>query len=108
MAKPVCQLCNRPQYARGWCAKHWSRWRRHGDPAAIKKAANGSAINHLNERHGRARLTEAQVRDILAMRGKRTLDSIAREFGVSFQQVGKIMNGARWKHVKNLGEEKHA
>jgi len=24
--------CPKPLRARGWCAMHWSRWRRHGDP----------------------------------------------------------------------------
>lgn len=29
--------CDRPVRARGWCASHWSRWKRHGDP--LKGAA---------------------------------------------------------------------
>jgi hypothetical protein len=26
--------CESEQRARGWCAPHWKRWRRHGDPLA--------------------------------------------------------------------------
>lgn len=29
-----CSLCDEPAYIRGWCVKHHSRWRRHGDPLA--------------------------------------------------------------------------
>lgn len=31
-----CEHCDRPVLARGWCAKHYARWRAHGDPLAIK------------------------------------------------------------------------
>lgn len=24
--------CEKPRKARGWCAMHWQRWRKHGDP----------------------------------------------------------------------------
>lgn len=26
------EQCDKPRIARGWCSKHWQRWRRHGDP----------------------------------------------------------------------------
>lgn len=30
----VCAVdgCERPTHSRGWCTKHYSRWRKHGDP----------------------------------------------------------------------------
>ena len=31
--------CTSPHEARGWCEKHWKRWRKHGDP--LKVASNG-------------------------------------------------------------------
>jgi hypothetical protein len=31
-----CEHCEQPVLARGWCSKHYSRWRVHGDPLAIK------------------------------------------------------------------------
>jgi hypothetical protein len=32
----VCSIggCGRPHLARGWCAKHYDRWKNHGDPVA--------------------------------------------------------------------------
>jgi 5-methylcytosine-specific restriction endonuclease McrA len=27
-----CVLCHEPATARGWCMKHYTRWKRHGDP----------------------------------------------------------------------------
>lgn len=35
MAAPkICAIddCGNKAIARGWCSKHWSRWRKHGDP----------------------------------------------------------------------------
>lgn len=30
------ELCNSPVVARGWCSKHWQRWKNHGDPNVTK------------------------------------------------------------------------
>jgi HNH endonuclease len=32
MAHGICVLCDAPAVGRGWCTKHYNRWRRHGDP----------------------------------------------------------------------------
>lgn len=32
MAKATCEHCSEPVWARGWCAVHYQRWRKHGDP----------------------------------------------------------------------------
>lgn len=36
MSQRICSVddCGRPPYVRGWCVKHYSRWRAHGDPEA--------------------------------------------------------------------------
>ena len=33
----ICSItgCNGPHYGRGWCAKHYRRWLRHGDPETV-------------------------------------------------------------------------
>lgn len=37
--------CERPYRARGWCATHWSRWRKHGSPERRPKPpANDSCV----------------------------------------------------------------
>lgn len=34
MAKAICSIdgCEKPRVGRGWCARHWYRWKTHGDP----------------------------------------------------------------------------
>lgn len=52
------------------------------------------------ERNARAKLTEAQVRQILALNGIETRTSIAQRFGVSSATVGMIHKGKRWPHLR--------
>lgn len=35
----VCAVdtCTAPRRARGWCAVHYARWRRHGDPTVVER-----------------------------------------------------------------------
>lgn len=53
------------------------------------------------ERHTSAKLTEAQVRDILAARasGERNMD-VARRFGVAPQTVSGITTRKKWRHLE--------
>lgn len=39
MAPPTCLIdgCDDPVLARGWCTKHYKRWRRYGDPLISKR-----------------------------------------------------------------------
>lgn len=30
--------CDKPARGRGWCVKHWKRWRTHGDPLYVRPA----------------------------------------------------------------------
>lgn len=32
--KRICSIegCDKPRLARGWCSRHWQRWKAHGDP----------------------------------------------------------------------------
>jgi hypothetical protein len=36
MSDRICSVddCHRPVYCRGWCVRHYFRWKRHGDPTA--------------------------------------------------------------------------
>ena len=37
MGKVTCKYpgCPEPIRGRGWCNKHWQRWRKHGDPSIV-------------------------------------------------------------------------
>ena len=39
MANATCSIdgCNKPAKSRGWCSKHYTRWKRHGDPLKVKQ-----------------------------------------------------------------------
>lgn len=55
------------------------------------------------ERHGQAKLTEPQVREILtrAARGLKIGDQkeMAAEFGVSFRRISSIVLRRTWRHI---------
>ena len=52
--------------------------------------------NNRRQRHGLAKLTESQVREILAMKGKVTTRRLSERFGVSYHAIYDIHNGRRW------------
>jgi hypothetical protein len=46
----LCSIpeCGKPRAnKRGWCGKHYYRWRVHGDPYKTRKAANGEAAEYF-------------------------------------------------------------
>jgi hypothetical protein len=51
------------------------------------------------ERHPKAKLTEEQVKRIKGFFGKRTVSSIAKEFGLSESAVSSIKIGRSWANV---------
>lgn len=54
--KPPCSMpdCDKLSVARGWCPKHWLRWRKYGDPSVVFKAS-GEEMARRAQRHGEAR-----------------------------------------------------
>lgn len=48
------------------------------------------------ERNSQAKLTEAQAREVLALKGKETHRSIAERFGIARQTVTRIQSGNGW------------
>lgn len=72
-----------------------------GDPAAncadkIEKGRMRYGVSR-GEKHGRAKLTEAQIREIRASPGPSRI--IAEKYGVSGRQVRDIRAGRVWRHV---------
>ena len=47
----LCSIedCGKPHLSRGWCAKHYRRWKAHGDPNAITSTENGVPLRWLIE-----------------------------------------------------------
>jgi HNH endonuclease len=41
--------CDGKHYGRGYCWKHYLRWRRHGDPLVISRAENGEPMRFVLE-----------------------------------------------------------
>jgi len=41
----ICSIehCGNPAETRGWCARHYCRWKRHGDPLVVKKRWRSSS-----------------------------------------------------------------
>jgi hypothetical protein len=51
MATPrICSIenCGKKVFARGWCSRHWHRWRYHGDPLK-GGTANGEPLQYFQE-----------------------------------------------------------
>lgn len=106
----VCHTCDNPP-----CVNVDHLWL--GDAASnmadkIKKgrqtsgdAMRAALVGKLNPRKGSqchiARLTEAQIPKIMAMRKRGLfLNVIAKKFGVCTQSILNIVNRKTWKHVK--------
>ena len=51
------------------------------------------------EKHGRAKLTEEQVREIRSRSGN-SITALAKEYGVSQRSIYGIINGITWKCVQ--------
>lgn len=49
-ARPVCSIesCGSPAQSRGWCSKHYGRWRKHGDPLVNQRP--GVRVGHIGYR----------------------------------------------------------
>jgi hypothetical protein len=62
------------------------------------------AVRHgtatVGERQGASKLTDADVREIRAMRGRATQFVLADRFGVSQSLISLVQLGSSWRHVK--------
>lgn len=63
----------------------------------------GHYSNHekaRGEQHGKSKLTDEQVREILALKGTATYQEIADMYGVALSTVSNILSRKIWKHVE--------
>lgn len=54
---------------------------------------------HRGEANGSAKLTEEQVRTIIALKGTMTQDQVAAEYGINQSRVSRIWNRKAWRCV---------
>lgn len=47
MAHRTCSIegCTKPRRKRTWCAMHYTRWRRHGDPLVVHRGENACTVD---------------------------------------------------------------
>jgi len=85
----------------GFVAHHRDGNRQNDDPDNLEEMAFGehSRYHNTGERCPTSKLKEEDVRAIRAAQN-RTLESLAKEYGVNFSHVGYIRRGQRWKHVE--------
>lgn len=65
---------------------------------AADKVTHGTRA--VGERHGAAKLTEVQVREIRSLADTMKQKDIARRFGVGKAIVSKIIHRLKWSHVR--------
>lgn len=93
-AAEACHSCDRPPC----CAPWHLRWGTPKDNAA-DRLERGQQVR--GERVGNAVLTEADVRQIRALRSEGWLmREIAGEVGTCLAQVSRILRGETWTHVR--------
>lgn len=73
-------------------------WKTHTENMA-DKLSHGT--HNRGERHGNAKLTEAEAREILAMKGVETQYNLAKRFLVSQGAIASIHAGIRWAWLSN-------
>lgn len=56
--------------------------------------------HNRGERHNFAKLTEKQVREILALKGVEKIKDTAARYGVSFNLISLINLGKVWRHIQ--------
>jgi hypothetical protein len=68
-------------------------------PAQNGHHASVAGLMPCGERHGRVKLTEADVRTIKSLRGHVTGRELAKRFGVVEATISMILAGKRWHHI---------
>lgn len=72
--------CQSPHLARGWCNRHYWRWRRYADPAVVRKAAAPVKPHHLAEMTALAGEGDLCRSDIAAITGW-SIQTVGRHVG---------------------------
>lgn len=82
----------------------WGEHLRWATPAENMADRDLDGTTPRGERHGRARLTDAKVGEILGLIEQGwTSAALAERFGVGAGAVGRIRRGETWQHVPRPG-----
>jgi len=81
---------------RGCINPHHLRWATPVENAA-DRLIHGTHIE--GERHGRAKITEAEAREILALKDKKVQREIGAQFGLDQRTISAIHRKKRWAHL---------
>jgi HNH endonuclease len=92
----VCHRCDNPPCVNPAHLFLASDAENKADKMAKGRQARGSG-------NGQAKLTEAQIMEIIAMPG--TNVEIARKYGVGDSHISHIRSGRKWAHITNPGSE---
>lgn len=68
-------------------------------------AVKNDLIAH-GDLHGKAKLTESQVREIILRATRESNEGLAREYGVKASTIRDIVNGKTWWRVSKLNDQK--
>jgi HNH endonuclease len=91
----VCHRCDRPP-----CINPAHLFLGTQADNAADRDAKGRSVYMRGERHGSARLTEAQVRSIRAERcGRTLLRVLAERYGVSESTINDVISCRTWRHL---------
>ena len=78
----------------------WGKVHEEACPRAPRPKASIPGMARKGERNGNAKLTEADVRRIRALRRHgATKKELVDRYGVSQRQIERIVDGTRWRHV---------
>ncbi|MEH2444143.1 NUMOD4 domain-containing protein [Nostoc sp.] len=78
---------------------------RSGNQLDRKKHGTQTQVDNRGEKHGIAKLNESQVLEIRRLWSKRhhnklTQQKLGEYFGVSQQQINRVVNNKLWQHIK--------
>lgn len=72
----------------------------------IQHAMANSKLFNRGEKHGSAKLTESQVKEILFFKGILSGKEVAKNYGIHFSTVYYIWEGKLWKHMRDYEKSK--
>lgn len=103
----MCSIegCGGKVVGRGWCAKHWARWRRHGDPlhlAIIRGDDEARFWSYVDKSDGCWLWTGALTHDGYG-RFRLGYDHVMAHRWAYEHEVGPIPDGLVLDHVKARG-----